>query len=212
MTAMNENQKSTIQAYNESAERFSNTIGKLANYDHTYDFIFSLIQENARVLDLACGPANISAYLLKKKKLAITGFDLSEKMLAIAQENIPDGIFKQQSIIEFRVNELFDLVILGFGLPYLNPTQAASCLRHVYDAIKPGGIFYLSFMDGDKEGFESTSFSPDKQFYLFYHRTESIMKLLEELGFFIIKTWALDYREPNGSITTDSIIVCRKSE
>jgi SAM-dependent methyltransferase len=207
---MNENQKSTIQAYNESAERFSNTVGKLANYDHTYDFISSLLQENAKVLDLACGPANISSYLYKKKKLVITGYDLSEKMLAIARKNIPDGIFIQRSIIDFRVNEQFDLVILGFGLPYLSSTQAKICLHHAHEAVKPGGIFYLSFMDGDKEGFESTSFSPDKQFYLFYHRTESIIKLLEELGFMILKTWALDYLEPNGSITTDSVIACRQ--
>jgi ubiquinone/menaquinone biosynthesis C-methylase UbiE len=208
---MNINQKHTIHAYDKSAEQFTNTIAKLTNYDHTYDYISSMLKENAQVLDLACGPANISSYLLKKKKLSITGYDLSEGMLEIARKAIPEGSFIKHSIIDFHLDKQFDLVLLGFGLPYLNSMQAKRCIQNCYEALKPEGLFYLSFMDGDKEGFESTSFNPKENFYLFYHRTEAISNLLEASGFTIIKSWDLDYREPNGSVTTDSILLCRKT-
>jgi ubiquinone/menaquinone biosynthesis C-methylase UbiE len=208
---MDANQQHTIHAYNKSAGQFTDTIAKLANYDHTYDFISSMLPENAHVLDLACGPANISSYLLKKKILDITGYDLSEGMLEIARKSIPNGNFVMHSIINFHVDKQFDLVLLGFGLPYLNSMQAESCIRHCYEALKPGGLFYLSFMDGDKEGFESTSFNPGDKFYIFYHHTEAISNLLKDSGFNIIKSWLLDYRESNGSITTDAVLVCQKS-
>jgi ubiquinone/menaquinone biosynthesis C-methylase UbiE len=101
------NQKLTIQAYDSSADHYMNTIGKLPNYDGTYDFIADMLPENARALDLACGPANISRYLLNKKNLDITGYDLSESMLAMARKTIPEGKFVNRSISSIMTHRRF---------------------------------------------------------------------------------------------------------
>ena len=207
---MKKNQFETITAYDRSAGDFEKSIAQLNNYNITYDYLSNLLQDNYNILDLACGPANISKYLLKKNKLNITGFDLSEEMLKIAKINIPDGNFFKKSIIDFNINDKFEAVIIGFGLPYLNQDQLSSCIKNSYKALRGNGIIYISFMDGDKEGFEKPSFNKNIKIYLYYHKKEKIIDLLRKTGFSILKTWKIDYLEENGNITDDIIIISQK--
>jgi len=48
----------------------------------------------ARVTDIACGPGNVSAYLLRHRPdLSLTGVDLAPKMIDIARHRVPAGQF-----------------------------------------------------------------------------------------------------------------------
>ena len=78
----------TIQSYDNSVEGFCNAIAKLTNYNETYDALAKNIQDNCAILELASGPAQISAYILKTKKACVTCVDLSKKMLAAAEKKI----------------------------------------------------------------------------------------------------------------------------
>jgi ubiquinone/menaquinone biosynthesis C-methylase UbiE len=155
---MDKKQQETIESYNSSAKEFMESIGGLKNYNDTYDYLIKILKENDCVLDLACGPAQISKYINEKIKVNITGVDLSKEMLKIAKNNIPDGIFIEDSFITFRKNIVYDLVIIGFGIPYLNIEQTIQSIKNAISLLKKDGYFYLSFMEGNKEGFEKTSF------------------------------------------------------
>ncbi|MBN2443365.1 MAG: class I SAM-dependent methyltransferase [Spirochaetales bacterium] len=204
-------QKQTIEAYNKSAKLFNNTVANLPNYNKTYDYLISLLHRDDTVLDLACGPGNISNYLIKQKKLNIVGFDLSIEMLKIAKQIIPEGDFKKQSIINFSYEYKVDAIVIGFGLPYLNEKQVSSCLHSCNKVVKPKGIIYVSFMDGNENGFEEFSFYKDKKFYIYYHKHEEIIKKLNNSGFTVMKTWELEYYEENGRVTKDIVIIGEKS-
>ncbi len=210
MESLNIHQLSTIESYDKSANNFDRTIARLDNYHETYDFLVSLVKDGSTVLDLACGPCNIGRYLLKFKRLSIIGFDLSIKMLELAKSYVPDGVFMEQSIIEFSLRDRVDVVINGFGIPYLNEDQVAASLRNTAHALKEGGFFYLSFMTGKKSGFEKTSFGSDNAFYVYYHDRDGIIDILKCTGFQKIKEWNLDYKETDGSITKDVVLICRK--
>lgn len=117
-------------------------------YNHIYDFLLEYLDENSEILDLACGPANISSYLKNKIDCKITGMDLSGEMLKIAQQNIPDGIFIKQSIIDFKLSEKFKLIVNGFGLPYLNIDQIIKSMQNSYNCLKSNGkMAYISPWD-----------------------------------------------------------------
>ena len=188
---MDENQRKTIESYNISAQKFHSTIAALRNYNGTYDYLTSVLSDNNTVLELACGPAQISKNLMRYR-------------------NIPDGVFKRQSIIAFHGMGDIDVIVNGFGIPYLNAEQVRSCFQCSYDALVENGYMYISFMDGRKEGFEKTSFGNNELFYLFYHNREFIRNQLLGLKFEIMKEWVLDYTETDGSITNDVIMICRK--
>jgi len=207
---MDKNQKVTIESYNKSSKDFMEKIGILNNYNDTYDYLVNLLNENDSVLDLACGPAQISRYLLNKIKVNITGIDLSLEMLKIAKNNIPNGIFIKDSIITYNTNIFYNLIIIGFGIPYLNKNQTIQCIENSISLLKNSGYIYISFMDGNKDGFEETSFGGKNKFYIYYHKKEDIKNTLEENGIKIEKEYVIDYKEKDGKITKDIIIIGKK--
>ena len=204
---MNKNQIETIESYNQSSKDFMDKIGSLKNYNETYDYLINLLNENDNVLDLACGPAQISRYLLDRININITGVDLSVEMLKIAKNNIPNGIFINYSIVTFKPDISYNLIILGFGIPYLDKNQTIQCIKNSASMLIDNGYIYISFMDGDNEGFEETSFGGKNKFYIYYHKKENIKNILEDNGIEIIKEYAIDYNEKDGRITKDIILI-----
>ncbi len=203
----------TIEGYDSSAKAYSETIVKLSNYDETYDFLADCLKENASILDLACGPANISSYLLQHKRLMnITGIDLSQNMIDIAKKNVPQGTFFCADVVEYRSKEKYDAAIIGFAIPYLNMQEIETFLSNTEFNLNHGAYLYISFMNGYKEGYENPSFNQEVELYIHYHQKTSIEQLLKKLNFTIIKQWELDYQESDGSITTDVILIARKRD
>ena len=62
-------------------------------------------------------------------------------------------------------------------------------------------------MDGNKEGFEKTSFGGNNNFYIYYHKKKIIKNILTENGIEIEKEYIFDYNEPDGRITKDVIYI-----
>jgi len=151
---MTNEQKLTIESYNNSAEGFKTKISQIDNYNETYDYIASLLSDGDEVLDLACGPAQIPKFILKSKKVSVTGVDLSDGMLNIAREEIPDGNFVNHSIIDYSDGKKYDACILGFGIPYLSSDETNQCICNASENIADGGYFYISFMSTSR--FEKT--------------------------------------------------------
>jgi len=203
-------QKDTIESYNNSANEFMDKMGLLDNYNETYDYLIKKLMENDHILDLACGPAQISKYIKNKINVNVTGVDLSIEMLKIAKNNIPEGNFFEDSIITFKSNIFYDLVIIGFGIPYLNNEQAIKCIENSIYLLKENGYIYISFMEGKKEGFEKTSFGGNNKFYIHYHNKENIKNVLYENGIEMEKEYTLEYKETDGKITNDIIIIGKK--
>ena len=207
---LEEKQIDTIKAYNNSAKEFMEKIGLIKNYNETYDYLVEKLSENNDILDLACGPAQISKYIREKINVNIFGVDLSREMLKLAKINIPDGIFYEDSIITFKTNIFFDVLIIGFGIPYLDNEQVKLCIKNSISLLKEKGYIYLSFMEGESQGFEKTSFGGNNNFYIFYHKKNEIEKILKENNIKIEKEFILDYNESNERITKDIILIGKK--
>ena len=58
---------------------------KHVDYDSWYNFLRSFIREKGTLLDLGCGTGEFSVRFLRDG-FSVTGVDLSEKMLDIAEE------------------------------------------------------------------------------------------------------------------------------
>ncbi|ULQ58674.1 class I SAM-dependent methyltransferase [Brucepastera parasyntrophica] len=207
---MNENQIRTIESYNKTAEDFMKKIGTLNNYNSTYDYLISKINKNDDILDLACGPGQISKYIAERIKVHITGVDLSSEMLRLARENIPGGTFIEDSIIRFQPGKRFNAVVIGFGIPYLKKEEVRECIENSVSLLADDGHIYVSFMEGKNEGFEKTSFGGNNDFYLYYHTKTEVTELLRKNGIMVIKEFILDYTEPDGEITKDIILIGKK--
>ena len=73
----------TFETWDKVAYLYQEKFMDLDLYNETYDFICnSILKDNARILDVGCGPGNITKYLLSKRPdFDILGIDISPNMI-----------------------------------------------------------------------------------------------------------------------------------
>lgn len=74
---------------------------------HYYGY---MIPSNASILEVGCGGGDLLAQLPNRD---VTGVDLSEKQIDLAQKKIPYGIFYQQAGEKIAISRQFDYIILS---------------------------------------------------------------------------------------------------
>ncbi|WP_251554776.1 class I SAM-dependent DNA methyltransferase [Neobacillus muris] len=123
---------------------------KEAPYDEWVRFTKEKLDQyhvnGVRMLDLACGTGELSIRFAKQG-FQVTGVDLSNEMLAVAQtkaeqENVKIPLF-QQNMAELEGPGTFDVAgIFCDSLNYLESEQEVQdTFKHVYGHLEPGGLF-----------------------------------------------------------------------
>lgn len=137
-------------------------------------------QEPKTILDVATGTADFAIAATKLKNSKITGIDISQGMLDVAQRKINKMRLGQQvqllkadsENLPFEENS-FDAAIVGFGVR--NFESLGKGIQEIYRVIKPGGIFYVL-------EFSKPSKTPIKQLYKLYFNS-----ILPKVGGWISK-------------------------
>jgi SAM-dependent methyltransferase len=205
--------KTTFDTYNKIAALYQEVFMDLDLYDDTYDRFCELLPSaNASVLEIGCGPGNVTRYLLRKRPdLHITAIDMAPAMLELAKTNNPAI---ECLLLDCRaigtIGRSFDAVLNGFCMPYLSQED---CVRLFTDAaalMPSGGVFYGSAIEGDyaRSGFETGS-SGDSV-YVYYHDAGFLTKELEAAGFHRIETIRKAYGTSAGTDSVHLILIAQK--
>ncbi len=181
-------------------------------YHRTFDcFIEHLPKAGAKILELGCGPGNITRYLLTQRpELKILGTDLAPNMIELAKANNPQVEFQ---ILDCRtISELtgtFDAIMCGFCLPYLTKEEALSLIQDAQKLLNPGGVVYISSMEDDSEKSGLQTSSSGDQVCIYYHQSDYLLEELEQAGFAIKQLLRQDFNAPNAEKATDLFITAR---
>jgi 2-polyprenyl-3-methyl-5-hydroxy-6-metoxy-1,4-benzoquinol methylase len=107
----------TFNTWNNIAAIYQDKFMDLQLYNDSYDFICnSLTIYKAKLLEIGCGPGNISKYLLSKKPdFDILGIDIAPNMIQLAKVNNPTATFKVMDSRQIMdLNTKYDGIICGF--------------------------------------------------------------------------------------------------
>jgi len=169
-------------------------------------------EENAKVLDIACGPGNVTKYLLTEKpNLIVLGIDLATNMIALAKCNNPNATFKVMDCRSISsLTEKFDAVVSAFCLPYLSKEETHKLVNDISVLLSDQGICYISTMenDYDKSGYEAGS--KGDQIYMHYYEGDFLINELTTCNFKIEEVSRIKSTMSNGKEVTDLIIISRK--
>lgn len=206
--------QAAIDLFSKFAKQYQDKFMDVGMYAGQLDVVCrEITTTHAEILDVACGPGNITRYLLDKKPdFRILGTDLSEDMLELARVNNPEAVFQALDARAISgLNKLFDGVICGFGLPYLNKEEAIAFIKDAAMILRAGGIIYLSTMEDvySKSGLEASS--SGAQLFIHYHEQGYLVKTLEDSGFEVIEVGHKQY-EHNGKMVNDLVLVARKKQ
>ncbi|HEX3008002.1 MAG TPA: class I SAM-dependent methyltransferase [Bacteroidales bacterium] len=196
----------------EYAERFMNIDSYRIHFDKFCDLAN---KQRPKILELACGPGNVTRYLKQRfPDSEIITIDLAPRMIDIAKTEVSGVDFRVMDVREIKtLGNQFDFIMCSFCLPFLSKEDTFQLISDCSEILAPNGLLYLSTMEGDefRAGFESTSFSGDSKVYFNYHRGIDLEEALSNNRFTIDYNVRQDYPEPDGSITIDIIMIARKN-
>jgi ubiquinone/menaquinone biosynthesis C-methylase UbiE len=174
-----------------------------------YDLFYDKVVNTGTVLEIGCGPGEISNYLWMKG-LDIIGIDYSKEMIEEAKS------FNGE--INFEIGNVFELkyatgTVAGIVAPYLivNFTieEVKEALAEMNRVLRPKGILLVTFHIGDDEEkiFEDFFIAGNRITYNFF-MTETIKRSLVETGF---ELHEIVVKEPyQGEVTTRAFIFAEK--
>ena len=204
--------KETFDTWNKIASLYQDKFMELDLYNDTYDFICNSIDKpNAKLLEIGCGPGNITKYLIAKRPdFDIFGIDIAPNMVELARQNNPAAHF---AVMDSRqINNLdskYDGIVCGFCLPYLSQTETNELISNSYNLLSDNGLLYLSFVEGDpdKSDFKAGS---GGRVYFYYHKLDDITLQLNSFKFGEIKIFKVKYKISETKFDTHTILTAKK--
>jgi ubiquinone/menaquinone biosynthesis C-methylase UbiE len=193
----------TRSAWDQLAERYRDIFMDLDLYDGSYDaFCARLPLAGAQVLEVGCGPGNVTRALLNRRPdLRIHAIDYAPSMVALARTLVPAATF---AVMDARaigtLTERPDGILVGFCLPYLSPDETRQLIQDSARLLRPGGSIYLSTIEGDpaQSGYVSSS-SGDARMYLYYHAEATLLQDLADAGFADVAVMRIAYARAGGA-------------
>jgi SAM-dependent methyltransferase len=209
------NIKSAVDIFDKYALSYEDKFMSVEKYHPSLNLFCSLLsRKNASILELACGPGNITKYLLgQQPDLNIIATDLSPAMIKLAQKNNP-GISTQlldcRSILELE--SVFDAIVCGFGLPYFSKEEALKIIADASISLHSGGLLYLSTMEDDytKSGYKGSSTDADEGLIMYFHEADYLVEALEKNGFKEVDISRVEYIDHHNEPVVDLIIIGKK--
>ena len=186
---MDEISKLVEQGYNKIAEDYYSH-RNLSKFNSELEEFASLLPENARVLDLGCGAGIPTAKFLTEKGIEVTGIDLSEKMLSLARENVPNADFIKMDITELKFNEeTFDGIISVYALFHIPREKHLAIFKNAFKILKKGGMLMINIGIHESEG--TSRFFGVPMFWSNFS-PETTLDLAKKAGFSILTEAVLE--------------------
>lgn len=205
--------KETFETWNKIALLYQEKFMDLDLYNVTYDFICnSILKVNAKILEIGCGPGNITKYLLSRRPdFDIFGIDIAPNMIELAKINNPKAAF---SVMDSRrIGELkskYDAIVCGFCIPYLSGVDSKKLISDSYNLLLEDGLIYLSFVEGDpiESGFQVDNSGGRSYFY--FHKLATLKTQLIQNDFGEIVITKLDFKRSESHKEQHTIITAKK--
>lgn len=205
--------KETFETWNNVAAVYQDKFMDLDLYNGTYDYICnSVTKPNAKLLEIGCGPGNITRYLLSKRPdFDILGIDIAPNMIEFAKKNNPAAEFIVMDTRKISsLTARYDGIVGGFCLPYLSLAESKELITNSYDLLNENGLIYLSFVEGDpaESGFKTGS---GGRVLFHFHTLEGLKKQLIEAKFGELQIFKVKYKTSETTFDVHTIVTAKKN-
>ncbi len=144
-----------------------------------------LLPPHSSVLNVGCGPG-IEAKFFIDHGHTIFGFDISEEMIALAQEKVPSATFKVMDLKDVgTIEDQFDAVCMRAVLLHVPKAEASACVQSIASKIKTGGYFFIAVKEKGEDGPDEEIKSEDRYGYVCerffsYYTIEELKKYFKD--------------------------------
>lgn len=192
--------KKTIAVYDAKADYYAKKLDDYAPRPEQEKFV-SLLPSHAKILDAGCGPGRDCEYFASHG-FRVIGIDLSENLLSIAKQRVPQADFFKQDFRSLRFpKELFDGIWACASLLHLKRKDISTVLRSFFQILKPGGILFVQVKEGKGEADIAEPIISGLTRHFVYYSHQELKKILQTAGYVVedIYTWNEEVRRPGRS-------------
>lgn len=205
----------TLQGWNQLAQAYQDKFMEMDLYNATYDaFCEAIEKEDAQVLELGCGPGNITKYIHKQKpNYSILATDTAQSMIKLGKINVPKAQFQLLDVRNMlSLNSTFDAILGGFVVPYLTPKETEQFIANSFQMLNNNGILYFSCIEKETSYSETQTSSDGKvTMEVNYHEASYLLASLQKNNFQLLSLFRIDYPKPNGISDVHLVIMAQKT-
>lgn len=143
----------------------------------------ALIEHTGKVLDIGCGGGRPISKFFSDNGYDVYGIDISEKMIGLAKESVPKGIFLVQDMdsMDFPSNS-FVAIACFFSIIHLPRESHKAILKKMYAFLKKGGILLITMGIDDNPKQYNENWRGAPMFWSHFDQVTN-RRLLENVGF-----------------------------
>lgn len=143
--------------------------------------ITNMLPEKAKVLDAGAGAGIPVAQFLTERGLEVTGVDVSETMVSLAQKNVPKATFLQKDILTLDFpEETFDGIICVYTLWHISRENHQSVFKNFHRMLKRNGLLVINTGARASEGLSLFFGEP---MLWSNHPPQKTLELIKTIGF-----------------------------
>lgn len=170
----------TINAYNQLAQAYDDETTDFWNR-FPGEFVDEFVHRiSGRVLNVGSGPGRDSV-LLRDRGIDVTCLDASEAMIAMTESQDFMSILGDFESMPFADGE-FGGVWAYTSLLHVPKLEIARSIKEISRVLKSGGVFALGMIEGEFDGYRSSSGVGAPRWFSFYTKSE-LEIVLRQSGF-----------------------------
>ncbi len=112
-----------------------------------------LVPPGSTLLSAACGAGRYDGFLLEAGH-TVVGIDQSAGMLERAREHFPQVRYEKMSLQDMDFSQAFDGAICMDAMEHIPPEDWPGILDGFWQALKPGGVLYITVVLAEGEGLD----------------------------------------------------------
>ena len=184
-----------------SKEFFDSTIN--ADVTLLYDHFLKYLPDNGYILDLGCGSGRDTRAFLDKG-FTVNAIDGSIELCTLASEYTGIDV-KCMDFMQVECHEKYDAIWACASMLHIGSDMLPEVVNKLRDAIRPNGIWYMSFKYGDFEGERDGRFFVDMT-------SEKFRNIFDRLkGWSLVEEWESEDVRRGRNVKWYNVII-RKEE
>jgi SAM-dependent methyltransferase len=137
----------TVATYNKSARALTEKFNSQPARKQDINLVFSnLKKENPFVIEIGCGNGRDAEEICKHTNKYL-GMDISEKLIEIAKERLPDQHFIVEDVETFEFPSNIDAVLAFASLIHVPKETLAIILKRIHTSLNEGGLLFISLKE-----------------------------------------------------------------
>jgi cyclopropane fatty-acyl-phospholipid synthase-like methyltransferase len=175
------------------------------------NMLIELLVPGAEILDIGCG-AGVPITKALSQHFNVMGVDFSREMIVLAQKNVPEATFYCADIMDIDLPvSHFDAALSFYTIFHLPKERQRPFFERVKSWLKDGGYLLITLAREDESPY-TEEFLGVTMYWSNFGLNDYI-KMLDELGFEIIKITSVGHGYSEGCETADEdhpLILARK--